>query len=298
MADNKLTQAVRIGTLAGGGQGTPEYMRKLLPYGFESFSINFWKTIGDVDLKRFAAEAREVCGDKAVISSVCVYGNPLETDAEGLQTAKDFHTLVEHAHLFGASIVAGFAGRVRNKSVVDSMPRFKEVFTPIVKKAADKGIRIAFENCPMGGNRETGDWNIAFQPAVWESMFNEIPLDNIGLQWEPCHQMCQLIDPLPQLRKWVKKVFHVHGKCATIRHDVIREHGIMGGVPWSFHRTPGFGDANWTDIISELRMGGFVGSIDIEGWHDPVYCGDLEITGQVRGLNYLKDCRGGDLIVL
>jgi len=39
-------------------------------------------------------------------------------------------------------------------------------------------------------------------------------------------------------------------------------------------------------------FGGFQGSIDIEGWHDPVYCGELEMTGQVHGLNYLKRCRG------
>ena len=37
-------------------------------------------------------------------------------------------------------------------------------------------------------------------------------------------------------------------------------------------------------------------AIDIEGWHDPVYRGELEITGQVHGLNYLKNCRGGDII--
>jgi hypothetical protein len=43
-------------------------------------------------------------------------------------------------------------------------------------------------------------------------------------------------------------------------------------------------------------MGGYKGSIDIEGWHDPVYCGDLEMTGQVHGLNYLKQCRGGAFI--
>jgi hypothetical protein len=39
-----------------------------------------------------------------------------------------------------------------------------------------------------------------------------------------------------------------------------------------------------------------VGSIDIEGWHDPVYRGELEMTGQVAGLNYLKRCRAGDLV--
>jgi sugar phosphate isomerase/epimerase len=58
-------------------------------------------------------------------------------------------------------------------------------------------------------------------------------------------------------------------------------------------RTPGFGDSDWTRVISELRLAGYRGAIDIEGWHDPVYRGELELTGQVRALQYLKECRGG-----
>ena len=110
--------------------------------------------------------------------------------------------------------------------------------------------------------------------------------------------MLQLIDPIPQLRKWVKKIFHVHGKDATIAWDVIRERGVFSGEPYAWHRTPGFGDSNWADIITILRQGGYRGNIDIEGYHDPVYRGALEWTGQVRGLNYLKDCRGGSFVEL
>ncbi|WP_246131991.1 hypothetical protein [Paenibacillus hemerocallicola] len=58
----------------------------------------------------------------------------------------------------------------------------------------------------------------------------------------------------------------------------------------------GFGDSNWTDIISILRQGGYEGSIDIEGSHDPVYKNELEMTGQVHALHYLKRCRGGDFV--
>ena len=108
--------------------------------------------------------------------------------------------------------------------------------------------------------------------------------------------MVNLIDPLPQLRQWAKKVFHVHGKDATILWDVIREHGITGPKPFAFHRTPGFGDSNWTQIISDLRAAGFKGAIDIEGWHDPVYRGDLEMTGQVHALRHLQRCRGGSFV--
>ena len=182
------------------------------------------------------------------------------------------------------------------KELPESLPRYKQVWGELARRAADKGVRIAFENCPMLGTWETGDWNIAHNPAAWEMMFNELPHDNIGLEWEPCHQLFYLIDPMPQLIDWMPKIFHVHGKDATVRWDVVRKHGIHGKVPFAFHRTPGFGDTNWTDVISELRLGGYQGSIDIEGWHDPVYRDELEMTGQVRALNYLKECRGGAFV--
>jgi len=101
---------------------------------------------------------------------------------------------------------------------------------------------------------------------------------------------------MPQLREWVKRVFHVHGKDATVYWDVVESSGVFGPEKFAFHRTPGFGDSDWTAIISELRRGGFKGSIDIEGWHDPVYRGELEMTGQVHALNYLKGCRGGSFV--
>jgi len=143
---------------------------------------------------------------------------------------------------------------------------------------------------------ESGDWNIAHNPDAWELIFNALPDENIGLEWEPCHQLVYLIDPIPQIRKWAGKMFHVHGKDATVRWDVIREHGIFGNLPFVQMRTPGFGDSDWIRIISELRLAGFKGTIDIEGWHDPVHRNALEMTGQVRALNYLKDCRGGDFV--
>ena len=80
------------------------------------------------------------------------------------------------------------------------------------------------------------------------------------------------------------------------RADRIRRRGILGAAPVGYHRTPGFGDSDWTAIISELRRVGFEGSIDIEGWHDPVYRDALEMTGQVAALNHLKTCRGGDFV--
>ena len=281
----QMDEQIRIGTIVRGGEKTADYIREILPHGFESFSIMFWQTLGATDLKRLAGEVREaLAGSGAVVSTVGCFGNPLARRPIDKETRD------------GCDIVCGFAGRLIDKPIPESIPRYRQVFAPLAKRAADRGVRLAFENCEMGGDWTRGDWNIAQTPAAWDLMFDALPADNVGLQWEPCHQMVKLIDPMPQLRKYMAKVFHVHGKDATIRWDVIREHGVRGPHPFAFHRTPGFGDSHWTDIISELRMGGFAGAIDIEGWHDPVYRADLEMTGQVHGLNYLKQCRGGAFV--
>ncbi|MCJ8330613.1 MAG: sugar phosphate isomerase/epimerase [Lentisphaeria bacterium] len=294
MADSK--EDIRIGTIVNGGEGKDpaNYIGQILKHGFESFQLSFWQKTGKIDWQEQAEKITASLGDSgAVINALGCFGNPLDTEEIDKETLKAWEDCIDNAHLFGASIVAGFTGRLRGKSIPDSIPRFKEVFGELTKRAEDKGVKIAFENCDMGGDWESGDWNIAHNPTAWNMMFDAVQSDSIGLEWEPCHQMVSLIDPIEQLRDWVSKIFHVHGKDATIKWDVVRKFGVHGPNVFAQHRTPGFGDTNWTDVISILREGGFKGSIDIEGWHDPVYKDDLEMTGQVHALNYLKQCRGG-----
>ena len=146
----------------------------------------------------------------------------------------------------------------------------------------------------MDGTWEKATCNIGFHPRAWEAMFEEVKQDNFGLEWEPTHQMVQLIDPVSQLRKWCHKIVHVHGKDATIDWNAVRHGGISGAETFVWHRMPGFGNTNWSDIISILRSNGYEDDICIEGYHDPVYSGEWEMTGQLHALRYLKWCRGGD----
>jgi len=290
--ENKL----RIGTLVGGGNAD-QVIPQIVKHGFESFNLTFWQTTGSTDLAEMAKRVRALADEHDfVVPAVSVFGNPLTGEGNNADTLASWERLIDHAHLFGADIVSGFTGRLTGQPIDESISKFKEVFGELTRRAADKGVRIAFENCDMGGTWATGDWNIAHNPTAWELMFNAVPEDNIGLEWEPCHQMVSLIDPIPQLRKWVDKVFHVHGKDATIAWDIVKEHGVHSKQQFVWHRTPGFGDSNWSDIITILRQNGYKGTIDIEGWHDPVYKGELEMTGQVHALNYLKRCRGGDFV--
>ena len=293
-------KAIRIGTMINATGGTmTERVAELRDLGFESFEPFFWQTTNGQDLAELGKRSLDAIGNRDItISTIGMFGNPLEDGEMDRQTLEGWRDCIDNAHHFGATCVAGFTGRIRGKPLTDSLPHYRTTWSELARRAADRGVRIAFENCAMGGNWATGDWNIAHNPDAWELMFNETPDDNLGLEWEPCHQLVYLIDPLPQVRKWAHRFFHVHGKDATVRWDVIKEHGIFGKVPFVFMRTPGFGDSNWVDIISELRLAGWSGSIDIEGWHDPVYRDALEMTGQVRALGYLRECRGGDFVNL
>ena len=291
---------IRIGTLVQGSAGAG-YIRQIVPHGFESFQLTFWQRIPEgLNLKTLAGEvagaldeaAVTLSGSKPVISSLAVFGNPLQDKV----CAESWKQCIDACALFECDLVAGFAGALAGEPVPDAMKQYKKVFGPLAKRAADKGVRLAFENCDMGGTWHSATTNIAHAPKAWEMMFDILPADNVGLEWEPCHQMVSLIDPLPQLRQWADKVFHLHGKDATVNWDVLRTRGLRGGETVVHHRTPGFGDTNWTDVISMLRMAGFKGWIDIEGWHDPVYRGELEMTGQVHGLKYLQQCRGGAFV--
>lgn len=281
---------IRIGTLAPMNKGA-DYLKQIKHHGFESYELTMWQYIGDNDLSRIAKQVTAEVEGLATLS-VGLYGNPLQDE----RTAQDWETLIKSANLFGAKVVCGFAGALEDRPVDESMPQFKKVFGHLAKVAEGEGVKIAFENCDMGGTWQAPKWNIAHAPRAWEMMFNEVPSDALGLEWEPCHQMVSLIDPIPQLRKWVGKVHHIHGKDATVLWDVIETEGLRGGQDVVWHRTPGFGDTNWTDVITVLRKAGWTGSIDIEGWHDPVYREDLEMTGQVFSLEYLKGCRGGDFV--
>ncbi len=288
---------IRIGTIVPWDSNTPEYIRQILPHGFECFQLSASTTLLEMNVEEEAEKILKVLDDSgAFISSFFHGANVLGEKEEDQKSREVFEKLIQYADLLDVSTICGFSGRVRGKPIPESIDRLKEVWSPLLDLAGEKGSTIAFENCSMGGTWQNGDWNIAHSPSAWELIFDALPHQNLGLEWEPCHQMVLLMDPMPQIREWGHKFFHIHGKDATIHRDTIDRYGIEGGRPFAFHRTPGFGDSNWTEIIGELRRIGYKGTIDIEGWHDPVYVNELEMTGQVHALNYLKNCRGGSYI--
>ena len=284
---------IKIGTIVHGDKAKT-LIPKLAGYEFESYSLYFF---GDaargVDWPAYADEVMPLVRQNGrTVSSVSIFLNPLERD-DDIET---WRRVIDNISAFDCDTVSGFTGRIAGKPIDESIPRFKKVFLDLAARAADLGVRIAFENWNGDGDWNRGDWNIAHGPAAWELMFDAVPGENLGLLWEPAHQMVLLIDPVAQLREWIGKVFHLHGKDANVLWDVIRTRGVGGPDEIAIPRTPGFGDLNWAEIFSILHQHSFNGSVDIEGFHDPIYRDDWEFTAQLNALEVLKRARGGTYV--
>jgi len=198
---------------------------------------------------------------------------------------------IDVAGRLGIRNVGAFAGAViettpdeRGGSVVfsgaeKSIPAAAEFWKPLAERAARVNVRIAFEHCPQGPwHLPVAHWNHVGQPALWNPFFETIGFPNVGIEWDAAHLICQMIDPLENLREFGKRVFHVHAKDAWVNETLLRRYGICHpGV--AEHRFPGLGQSNWAQIVHELIRVGYDSDLNIEGWHDPVYRDSLEETG-------------------
>jgi hypothetical protein len=64
---------------------------------------------------------------------------------------------------------------------------------------------------------------------------------------------------------------------------IVRQYGIGGRVPFAYHRTPGFGDCNWTAMSSAICANSVITgspSISKAGTTRSI-AAELEMTGQV-----------------
>jgi len=231
------------------------------------------------DTERFAAEAQ---ARNVRISAIgALYQNPLDpVQTDYARTV--FHRAVDVAALIGVRTVSGFVGAIiettlnaRRKNPVytpleNYLPRVAAFWQPIAKYAADRGVRLAFEHCPQGQyHLPIMHYNLLGQPALWERFFDAMNCENVGLEWDASHLMCQIIDPVANIHKFGSRIFHVHAKDAFIDRQLLEVYGICHhGV--AEHRSPGFGQANWPEIIHALLRAGYDSDLNIEGRHDPV----------------------------
>ena len=164
-------------------------------------------------------------------------------------------------------MVTTFIGRDQSKTVEENLALVKEVWPPIIKLAETLGVKIAIENCPMlfGVDQWPGGQNLMTTPANWKKVFEILPSDNLGINYDPSHFVWQMIDYIKPLYAFKDKIFHVHYKDIKLYPDKLNEVGIMA-YPLEFMspKLPGLGDVDWGKFVSALTDIGYNGYTCLE----------------------------------
>lgn len=202
------------------------------------------------------------------ISALGYYPNALAPDPAEAETAvTHLKKVIAAAPKLDVHTVTSFIGRDWTKTVDENWPRFLETWKPLIAFAEDHGVRIAIENCPMSFSRDEwpGGKNLACTPAIWRRMFNDIPSNNFGLNYDPSHLVWQMMDEVEPMWEFGEKIFHAHAKDVRIDRRKLNDVGIMA-FPAEYHtpKLPGMGDVDWGSFFSVLTDIGYEGPLCVE----------------------------------
>jgi sugar phosphate isomerase/epimerase len=227
------------------------------------------------------------------ISGLGYYPNPLHPD----KVKADFFIghikkVIDAAVSLDLTVINTFIGADPGRHDDDNFEKFREVWPPIVKYAEQRNIKIGIENCPMFFTKD--EWpsgnNLAHSPAMWRKMFETIPSDHFGLNYDPSHLVWQMMDYVKPIYEFRDKIFHVHLKDARILKERINEVGILT-TPLNLHtpKIPGLGDIEWGKFFSALYEAGYNGPACIEV-EDKSFEGSIENrkTALIQSRNYLR----------
>lgn len=216
-----------------------------------------------------AAQINQLCADKGVaISSLAYYPNPLDPDEEKRKGYIDhIYKLMDASAMLGVNMITTFIGRDPAKNVDDNLELVKEIWTPIMRYAEEKGVKVAIENCPMlfTNDEWPGGQNIMTTPANWRKVFEVLDSPNLGINYDPSHFVWQQIDYIRPLYEFKDKIFHVHYKDIKVYPDKLADVGIMATpLQYMSPKLPGLGDIDWGKYVSALTDIGYDGYSVIE----------------------------------
>lgn len=235
-----------------------------------------------VDVSAFTeADAQEVLAltEKygVFISGLGYYPNPLEPDEDARKTYSDhIKKVIDACALLGVGVMNTFIGRDHTRSIEAQWDDYVRVWEPIIQHAEDKSIKVGIENCPMLFSLDEwpGGKNLAISPDVWDEMFERIPSDHLGLNFDPSHLIWQFIDYERAIFDYGHKFVHVHAKDQKNLPERLYRRGIMG-LGWSVPKLPGLGDVNFGRFFAALTEVGYRGPVCVEV-EDRAYEASLE----------------------
>lgn len=224
-----------------------------------------------------------------VISSLGYYPNPLHPDLTHREHVTDhLKKVIKGAELLGVGVVGTFigrswntdlTGRVWQKDIDYNFDELKKVWPDILKYAADLGVKIAIEHCPMiWADTWPGGSNLPYSPSLIYRLFETIPDEHLGLNFDPSHLVWLHIDYIRFIHDFKDRIFHVHAKDMDIDMDMLYEDGIVNcGFRWQKPRLPGKGLIDWKQLIAALYEIGYDYVLSIEH-EDANWEGDVDLV--------------------
>ncbi len=279
-----------------------EVLRHAAEIGYDCVEVMCWPPGGPdrkfggvmhLDVTEFSQSRAEdtlaLC-DKygIVISALAYYSIPLSADPEQAEAAcAHLPKVIDAAALLGLSTVNSFVGANHTLSLEDNFRRFEQVWPDFVRHAEERNIRIGIENCPM---LFPDTWpfglNLARTPAIWRRMFEAIPSDHFGLNYDPSHLRMQLMDPIQPIYEFGPRIFHTHAKDMRIDPQKLNDVGsLVLPMERSTAKIPGLGDIDWGKWIGALSDVGYDGPVCVEV-EDEAFEGSVERRRQSLEISY------------
>jgi len=181
---------------------------------------------------------------------------------EGERARAYLREMVDLAAQLGVPTISTTTGRLRDADFRTNLEHYVRVWRPLVRYAAERGVRIVHENCPHDPQNSP---NLALNPVWWNALFEALPADNLGLEYDPSHLVWQQIDYVRAIYDFGERIFHVHAKDMDIDEEMFYQDGILGcGFNWQIPRLPGQGLVDWRRVVSALYDVGYDFVLSIE----------------------------------
>lgn len=202
------------------------------------------------------------------ISALAYYPNTLDPDREKREyNIAHLKKVIDASALIKVNMVTTFIGRDQYKSVEENLKLVSEVWPEILDYAKMKNVKVAIENCPMlfGAEQWPGGQNLMTTPEIWKRVFEILPDEHLGINYDPSHFIWQMIDYISPLYEFKDRIFHVHFKDIKLDWEKLGRVGTMA-YPLSYMspKIPGRGDVDWTEYIKALQKIGYNGCACVE----------------------------------
>jgi len=196
------------------------------------------------------------------------------------------------ARVIGASEQGHSVQGRQDLSIFDSKPTFTDDewkkmcdgLNRLGERAAEKGMKLTFHH-HMG----TGVQTAKEIDRLMEGTKPEL----LGLLYDTGHLVFSGEDHIAVLKKWIKRVRHVHLK--DVRPEIVEK---VRKEKWSFLKAvkngaftvPGDGCVNFSPVFDELKKAGYEGWWVVEAEQDPAKANPLEYAMMAR--KYIREKAG------